>query len=185
MKADKSNFATGIGTQLAVPFAAEAELQGVTGVVWSCSTCYSKDLAKNPVLEGTWVDSNYIPFEEANTNATVKAFVKYVKNPDQYAVPGWTATLAFADAARAVVAKRGVNGLTRASFLKDGIPTLDKFNAGGMIGTIDIPSKVPSHCYVMMHLQSGKYVRVHPTKKGTFDCSPKNASVTKADLLGQ
>ena len=32
--------------------------------------------------------------------------------------------------------------------------------------------------------KSGKWVRVYPTKKGTFDCKPSNSVDVKANLLG-
>jgi hypothetical protein len=187
MKQDGSNYGTAIGTTLMLNLRAEAQLQGASSdVVWSCNTCYSKELGANPVLDNTWVDSQYLPFSETAANPMMKNFVKYVgSKADSYSVSAWASTIAFADAARAVVAERGANGLTRSAFLKEGIPTLKAFNAGGIIGTVDVPAKVPSHCYVEMQLQDGKYTRVHPAKKGTFDCSPKNAAITKEDLLGR
>jgi hypothetical protein len=187
MKQDGSNYGTAIGDNAAIQMRSEAELQGVSSdVVWSCPQCYSKTDASTAALDGSWVDLIYLPFEEASTNPTLQAFVKYVglAKADQYAVYGWASTLAFAEAAKAVVAKDGVNGLTRKALLTQGIPTLTKFDAGGMIGARDVAGKTPSACFVMMELTKGKYVRTYPTKKGTFDCNPKNSVTTKGDYIG-
>ena len=187
MKQDGSNYGTAIGDTAAIQMRSEAQLQGVSSdVVWSCSQCYSKTDAATSALDGSWVNLIYLPYGEASTNPTLREFVKYVgvAKADQFAVYGWASTLAFAEAAKAVVAKDGVNGLTRKALLTDGIPTLTKFDAGGMIAARDIPGKIPSPCFVMMHLTKGKYVRTYPAKKGTFDCNPKNAVTTKADYIG-
>jgi hypothetical protein len=36
---------------------------------------------------------------------------------------------------------------------------------------------------VLEQVQNGKFVRVWPTKKGTFDCTPANHVTVKADLI--
>ena len=136
-------------------------------------------------LDGTYVSLGYLPVEEASTNPMMKNFVKYVgtDNIDQFAYYAWASTIAFADAAKAVVAKSGVNGLTRKAFLADGIPTLTKFDAGGMIGVTNVTDRIPSGCFLMMQIKDAKYVRQYPAKKGTFDCNPKNAISIKADYI--
>ena len=90
----------------------------------------------------------FLPFEEANTNPTLAAFLKYVGKDDAngFAAYGWTATLAFKQAVDAIVKKDGVNGLTRANLLGTGLDGLTSFDAGGMIGTVDIKNKVPTAC---------------------------------------
>jgi hypothetical protein len=127
----------------------------------------------------------YLPIEDASTNPMLRTFVKYVgrDNAAQFAVYAWAATMEFAEAAKAAVAKRGVTGLTRRSLLTDGIPTLTTFDSGGMIGTTNIPQSIPSPCFVLMQLKDGKYVRETPAKKGTLDCNPKNAVSIKADYI--
>ena len=114
----------------------------------------------------------FLPFEEASSNTMLKNFLKYVgpSNADGFAVYGWTATLAFKQALDNIVTKDGVNGLT-------------SFNAGGMIGTVDIKDKVPTPCAALVQLKSGKFVRVSPSRKGTFNCDKSNAVQIKADLI--
>jgi ABC-type branched-subunit amino acid transport system substrate-binding protein len=186
MKQDGSNYGTSTSDNAMILLRSEAQLQGVSpDVVWSCG-CYSKNDAASAALDGTWVNLLYLPLEEASSNPTLNAFRKYVgpAKADQFAVYSWAATLAFAEAAKAVVAKQGVNGLTRKALLTEGLPTLTNFDAGGMIGPTNIAKRIPSTCFVMLHLTKGKYVRAFPSKKGTFDCNPKNAITTKADYIG-
>ena len=53
-----------------------------------------------------------------------------------------------------------------------------------MIGTVDIKNKVPTTCSMIAQLQKGKFVRLAPTKKGTFDCKKSNKVQIQADLIG-
>ena len=129
----------------------------------------------------------FLPFEEASTNKTLAAFLKYVgkNNANGFAVYGWTATLAFKQAVDAIVKKDGINGLTRANLLSTGIDGLTSFNAGGMIGNVDIKNKVPTTCSMITQLQKGKFVRLSPRRsKGTFDCKKSNAVQIQANLIG-
>jgi ABC-type branched-subunit amino acid transport system substrate-binding protein len=165
----------------------EAQLQGLTGVNWVCTiACYDKKIKDQAdVMEGQYVTMTFLPFEEASSNAMLKNFLKYVgpTNVDGFAVYGWTATLAFKQAVEAIVKEDGVNGLTRANLLSTGIDGLTSFNAGGMVGTVDIKNKVPTPCAALVQLKSGKFVRVAPSKKGTFNCDKSNATQIKADLI--
>jgi hypothetical protein len=174
MKSDNSNFALPLNGGIA-NMKAEAALQGVSDdVIWVGT--YSREAAKDPTLEGTVAWLRVLPFEEGSSNAMLRTYLKYVPSEyrDQYSVFAWAAMLAFADAARAVVAKDGVNGLTRKALLDTGMPTLTKFDAGGMIGTTNIYKRIPSPCYLVERLRGGKYERVYPKKKGTYDCKPSN-----------
>jgi hypothetical protein len=172
----------GTGTSL---LKSEATLQGVSGpVVWMGD--YSASAAKNPVLDDTWGSNSYALFTDASANPGVRTFLQYVPEAqaDSFAIYGWAATLAFAEAARAVVAKDGVNGLTRSSFLQHGVQTLTKFDADGLIGTTNMYEHIPTPCYVVWHLTHGRFKRVYPTKAGTFDCQTSNLVTTKADYVG-
>ena len=69
------------------------------------------------------------------------------------------------------------------ALLSTGVDALTSFNAGGMIGTVDIKNKVPTPCLMVTQLQKGQFVRMAPKKKGTFDCNERNAVTIKADLI--
>ena len=54
----------------------------------------------------------------------------------------------------------------------------------GTIAPIDLAGRGVSGCSVLSQLKNGSYVRVEPTKPGTFAC-PKNGRILrKLDLLG-
>jgi hypothetical protein len=190
MKTDHSNYSLMVLTaSSAILLRSEAQLQGLTDpdIVWECTVaCYDKaSLAQSDVMDGEYMPMNFVPFEEASTNKTVANFLKYVgkDKANGFAVFGWTATLAFAQAVDAVVKRHGVNGLTRANFLGTGIDALTSFNAGGMIGAVDIKSKVGTACFSLEQLKNGKFTRVYPRKPGTFDCKRSNRVKVKADLI--
>ena len=192
MKIDHSNYAfSAVSVNGAIALRSEAQLQGLKDqhIVWECPIgCYDKALKANAsVMDGEYIAMNFLPFEEASSNATLQSFLKYVgrDKANGFSVYGWSAGLAFAQAAREAVAKAGVNGLTRRSFLHVGIPTLRRFDAGGMLGTENITDKVPSPCFVLVQFRDGRFVREHPMKKGTFDCKPSNRIRIHADLLGR
>jgi hypothetical protein len=190
MKADGSNYSYDTSAaNSSIELRSEAKLQGLTDpdIVWTCTiACYDKSVKQQAdVMEGEYIPMTFLPFEEASTNKTLQAFLKYVgtKNADGFAVYGWTATLAFKQAVDAIVKQDGVNGITRKALLSTGVDALTSFDAGGMIGTVDIKNKVPTPCLAVVQLQKGKFVRLAPKKKGTFDCSKSNAVTIEADLI--
>jgi hypothetical protein len=190
MKADNSNYSLMTSAaSSALELRNEADLQGLDSskILWECVSCYGNNIVTDnaKAFEGEYQFLGFLPFEEANSNATLKAFTKYVgpAHRDQFAAYAFESTLAFADAIKAAVAKSGINGITRASTIT-GIKSLTDFNAGGMAGTHSFKTGRTTNCFVMVQFKSGKWVRVYPTKKGTFDCKSSNAVDIKANLLG-
>jgi len=190
MKNDSSNYAEIIlSSNSAIQLRQEAELQGLTDpkIVWVCTiACYNKTfVAAGSSVNGEYVTLGSLPFEEAKYNKAMATFLANVGKDkvDGFSVSGYTAGLAFGEALQAVVAKDGANGITRAAFLR-ALKGLTSFDAGGMIGRVNIGGKVATPCFVLIQLQNGKWNRVHPTKKGTFDCKPSNSVTVKADLIG-
>jgi hypothetical protein len=189
MKADNSNYAQiTLSGNSAIEFRDEAQLQGLSSdVVWYGTFYHDATFQKNlAAAEGFYVGLGYLPFEEAKYNAMLRSFLKFVgpENADQFAVYAWSATIAFAQAARDVAAKEGVNGLTRSSLIA-GIRALTDFDAGGMIGTHSFKTGKPTSCFIMTQVSGGKWKRLTPTKPGTFDCKPSNFVELKADLIGR
>jgi substrate-binding family protein len=166
----------------------EAKIQGVNTVkVWDCSVqCYDKDLvssANAADTEGQYVWISFIPFEEASTNKAETNFLKYIgrDKADGFSLQAYASGLLLRDIVKKVVDQGGNNGVTRKAVL-DTAPTITKFDADGMLGTVNVGQHVPSPCYVLMQIRSGKFVRVFPTKKGTIECDPKNIYTIKDDL---
>ena len=190
MKQDGSNLGFGaVSLGGTIEWRSEAKLQGLpdSQVTWVVpSGGYDKSLRQeSDTMDGTYVVMNFLPFEEAGTNAMLANFLKYV-GPDKatgFSVYGFTAGIALADALEDAVAKHGVNGITRPSLLA-GLGTLTSFDAGGMIGKNNLAKKVSSSCTMLEQFTNGKFVRVWPTKKGTFDCTPSNYIRIKQDLTG-
>ena len=52
-----------------------------------------------------------------------------------------------------------------------------------MIGKTDVGKRIPSTCYAILQVKNGKFVRVTPSKKGTFTCNPKDLVTLKLDLI--
>jgi ABC-type branched-subunit amino acid transport system substrate-binding protein len=192
MKSDGSNYSLMTSTPgQALALRQEATLQGLdpSKIVWDTVSLYGNPIAGEnaSAFEGEYQAISFLPFEEASVNKTLAAYVKYVKkvggHPDQFSAYSFEATMAFAEAAKAAVGAHGVNGLTRTSFI-DGVKSLTDFDAGGMAGAHSFKTGKTTPCFVEVQFRSGKWVRVHPTKKGTFDCAPANSVAIKADLLG-
>jgi ABC-type branched-subunit amino acid transport system substrate-binding protein len=190
MKSDGSNFAYAVGTVNGmISLRSEAQIQGVTDpdFVWVCTAaCYDTTMHDQAdVMDETYVPLQFLPFEEVKSNRTLANFVKYVGKDkvNAFAAYGWAATLAFSDAMNAAVEKHGINGITRATLL-EGIQTLTEFDAGGMLGTVDIAGHELSSCTLLTQFRNDEFARVWPSKPGTFDCSPKNYVTFEADYLG-
>jgi hypothetical protein len=192
MKTDGSNYAyMALTADSLLELRNEAQLQGVDAskVVWDSVSAYGNKTvpANASSFEGTYQALSFLPFAEAKTNKTLAGFLKYVKavggTPDQFSAYSFEATMAFADAAKAAVAKGGVNGITRTSFI-DGLKSLTDFNAGGMAATHSFKTGIVTNCFVEVQFTNGKWVRRYPSKAGTFDCKPSNLVTFKADLMG-
>lgn len=180
---------SGLDVASTVKWRQEAAAQQQTVKVWDCSLqCYDTRLIQQggPDVEGQYVYTPFLPFlgknAETKQNAMLAAFLKYDKTPDGFGIQAFAAGLYFADLVNKVVAKGGNNALTRKAVLAEA-PTVHNFNAGGMIGTTDVGGRIPSPCFILNQVKNGDYVRVTPTAKGSFDCTPSNVVSLKLDLI--
>jgi ABC-type branched-subunit amino acid transport system substrate-binding protein len=188
LKNDNSNyFGTGNAFNSMVLARKEATLQGLNSIkVWDCTLqCYTPDLLSQggSDVEGTYVSLLFLPFNETSSNPMLAAFVKNTTkaNADGFAVQAWAAADLFADAAGKVAKADGNNGLTRKALFTQ-LDTEHAFSAGGLIGTTDVAGRKVSPCLVILQVQGGKFVRVSPTKAGTFDCSARNVKTYKLEI---
>ena len=190
LKDNSSNYAqSGSSFNTTVLMRKEAKLQGVTDpkFIWDCTLqCYDKRLIEQggADVEGQFVSTLFLPFEEASSNKTLANFLKYTgkDNADGFGVQAYASGLLVSQAVDQIVKADGVNGLTRKA-LFDQLATINNFNAGGMIGTTNIADHETTSCYVLMQVKSGKFARVTPSKKGTFDCKPRNRIELELDLI--
>lgn len=156
----------------------EAVAQGVdmSQVTWACGVpCYSKRFLEQGgnAVENAYMWIQFLPFEEADTNAALQAYVDAVgaDKADTYGALSWQAALAFQRAVNQLVLDQGPNALTRANLL-DALRSIEDFSADGMSGARALGE--PSPCYVLLQVQDGEFVRVWPEERGTMDCDPDN-----------
>jgi Periplasmic binding protein len=176
IKNHKSTYArVGLDYKGTVYLRKEAQAQGVNTVkVWDCSVqCYDKRMLSEggSAVEGQYVWMTLLPFEDAGSNQTLDNFLKYDKKPDGFGEQAWAAAELFGQVVDQIVATKGPNALTRANLL-EGVRNTHSFDAGGLMQKTDIGGRAAAApCMVMMQIQNGKFVRVDPTKPGTYDCS--------------
>jgi hypothetical protein len=172
----------------------EAKLQGLTSVkVWDCTLqCYDRRLIEQggADVEGQFITLSFLPFglsggaDDTKSNKMLANFVKFTGKDkvDGFGAQAWAAGIYFRDVVNAVVKDGGENSLTRAAVLKKA-PSVNGFSAEGMIAKTDVGTRTPSTCYVIMQVKNGKFVRVFPTKPGTFHCDPKDLVTIKLSLI--
>jgi len=166
----------------------EAKLQGVTSVkVWSCPvSCYEKGFLEQggADVEGHFVPLTFLPFDETKSNKMLASFVRYTGRDKVTGLgaAAWAAGILVRDAVRNIVARDGVNGITRGALL-DAIRGIHDFDADGMFGRIDIGGKTPGACGVMTQVRGGRFVRLQPKKPGTLRCDERNLETIRLDLL--
>ena len=171
----------------AVDLRNEATLQGINDQVkvWDCPTCYDKNFLKSggTHVEHEYIDTGVLPAydpREQKANPMLANFVRYTGgNVD--GIGAWAAAVAFRDAVNATVKSRGLNGLTRTN-LYAALNSIHKFDADGMIAPHDLANRTITDCHVLLQVRNGTFVRVQPTKPGTFDCNPKYVITRKLDL---
>lgn len=170
------------------PLRQEAAAQGANGVkVWDCELpCYDPKVIASgePDIEGNYVRLTFLPFNETASNAMLASFIHYTdrNHVDGYAPQAFAATLALQDTVNAVVRQSGENGVTRSAVLA-ALAKIHRFDAGGMISPIDLGERRFLGCTVVMQIHNRQFVRVDPTKPGTFACSPTDVQTVKLDLL--
>jgi len=190
LKADDSNYVfDGLAYSQMVEMQQEAALQGVDSskITWQCTgACYDPKYIETggSVTEGTYMWLAYLPFSETKHNKALATMVKNVGSSKTtgLGVYSYVAGLAFQQVMNDLVAKQGVNAVTRANLLA-GLQKLTSFDAGGIIGTTDIANKKTSSCFVLIQVKHGKFVRVHPEQAGTFDCKKSNYVTVHDDLI--
>ena len=182
MKASGDNFFyQGSNDATMIKMRKEAAAQGYNDIkVWSCSlACYTENFKNaGSVVDGTYVWTQFLPFEEADSNAALKAYVDGMGGkPDSFGAQAWQSGMAFAKAVNNIVAKSGPNAITRSALIAE-MKTL-QFDADGWIGP-RTGTKVFSDCMVLMQLKNGKFERVTGTA-GKLDCKPNYVQTVTLD----
>jgi peptide/nickel transport system permease protein len=189
MKQSSANFAsTGLAAASMISLRQEARIQGLDdpATVWLCTAaCYERSfLDAGDAVEGTYVPIGFLPFDETKASRAVAEYVRAVGRDkvSGLGVYAYAATLALREVLERIVSTHGVNGITRAAVL-DGLQDLTDFDAGGLVGRTDIAGKQVTSCFVLTQVRGGRFVRVHPKKPATFDCTPSNRVNVEGDFI--
>ena len=191
MKNAGSNYGQAVTASAMVLMRKEATLQGLNTVkVWDCGVgCYDKQFLSSggADVNDQYVDTLFLPFyskADQKANKMTGNFVKYT-GADKVASFGayaWAAGIAFRDAVNAQVKAGGVNSVTRKTIFEQ-LNKIHKFDAEGMFAPIDLAGRQISNCSVTMQVKNGTFVRVSPTKPGTFKCWPNGIVTRKLDIF--
>ena len=157
----------------------EAAAQGYDGVkVWGCSlSCYDDTFKQaGSIVDGTYVWTQFLPFEEAANNETIQNYVTAIGGKiDAFGLNAWQAGMAFTETINRIVAADGPNAITRSSVIST-MKNLNDFTAGGSMGPKG--PKTFSDCMVMMQIKDGKFTRVLG-KPGELSCDPNYVETIK------
>lgn len=194
IKSHASTYAeSGLDLISVVKMRKEANVQGATSVkAWLCGfQCYDQKLlsAGGPDVEGEYVWTSLIPFQEASSAKGVKEYLDSVgaAKANGFGLQGFATGLLFRDSVNAIVKDKGVNGLTRSALLTQ-LASTHTFTGDGMLGNVDIAGnqngKGALPCWAMLQVKNNRFERVYPAQPGTFDCSPSNILAFQDHLAG-
>jgi hypothetical protein len=167
----------------------EAALQKVTSVkVWTGNQGdYDNAFIQQggPLVNGTYTSIFFLPFyTECHDNAALSALAKQVGGCSKLqgnAMESYIDALLFQSMVQKVVASGKT--LNRANLLAAKSQETS-FNADGIVGPEDLANpKAGVDCIVMVRVIKGEWQRVYPPKPGTFDCSSKNETTIKLNLI--
>ena len=175
LKDSKSNYVyNGSNDANMIKMRKETAAQGYDGVkIWACSlACYTEKFkAEGATVDNTYVWTQFLPFEEADSNASLKAYIDSVGGkPDSFGMQAWQAGMLFKATIDKIVAADGPNGITRTSTIST-MKTITDFTAGDTMGPKS--AKGFSDCMVVLKINGGKFTRV-TGKPGEFTCEPSN-----------
>ena len=181
----ESNFVfNGSNDRVMISVRKEAKAQGVDSVeLWVCSlACYTKNMLASggADVEGTYATIQFLPFEEADENEELQAYLDGVgaDKADSFGAQAWQAGVLFKTAIEQIVERDGINGITRKSLMEE-LRSIDSFDANGWSGAKGLRGTSP--CYILLQIQDGKFARVHPKEPGTMDCDKKNLTTVTLD----
>jgi ABC-type branched-subunit amino acid transport system substrate-binding protein len=183
---NESNYVyNGSNDQAMLKMKREAALQGLDteSITWLCTlSCYTPSFLEEggADAEGVYIWSFFLPFEEADTNDELAVFMDNIGTdfPPAWAAGAWVDGLLFEQAVEAIVERDGANGLTRKTLL-DELSNVTTFDANGWWSTTDFTTtNTIGGCFVVLQVQDGEYVRVHPEERGTLDCTIDTVAVT-------
>ncbi|OWY61651.1 hypothetical protein B7486_62655, partial [cyanobacterium TDX16] len=137
VRSDESNYVyNGANDRAMVAMRQESAAQGLDTVdVWACGqACYTQGFLETggADVEDTYVWMQFLPFEEADSNPALQAYIDGVgiEDADSFGAQAYQAALLFEHVIDEIVATDGINGITRARMLKV-LAETDDFTADG------------------------------------------------------
>ena len=122
-------------------------------------------------LDNVYMRSAFIPFEEADANKATKDYLDLIaKRGGDVAQLGAQATSSFL--LWATAASQCGPALTRACTLSN-LGKIHEWTGHGLHAKTDPGGNHPPACGLVLRMKGTNYVRVAPTKRGTFDCKPE------------
>ena len=192
MRDNNSNFAyTGSDDQSMLKWRSEAEAQGLDAdsIIWMCTlSCYTPGfLEAGDVVEGTYSWGWYLPFDEVEQNQELADFIEAIGTdfPPAWAAGAWAGGVLFEQIVNDIVAESGPNGLTRQAVL-DQARSVTSFDVNGWWGPADYSTTqniIP--CFVLLQVQDGAFVRVHPEERGELACGAENVVESTRDWAAE
>lgn len=165
----------------------EARNQGLdlsTTTILCTLSCYTQDfLDQGDLVEGIYVWTFFLPFEEADTNDDLRAFMTAIDDPfpAAWAAGAWADGKLFELAVNRIVDRDGPNAITRQALIEE-LRTVTDFDVEGWWGRVDFSSTLTiTDCYALLRIQDGEFVRVHPSERGTLACDDQNVISSNAD----
>lgn len=135
---------------------------------------YDTDLLEVPGAEGAYVQSNTVPFEEAEAVPAMQQFLAEYDKVDadvpatSLGVQAFSAGLLFATAATA--ASLADTGLTRDAMIEQ-IESITEWDSGGLHFTTSPGTNESAPCFLYLQVEDGAFVRAFPEEPGTFECT--------------
>jgi len=160
-----------------ISFRTQADAAQLDDVTWFClAQCYQPGfLAQGgATVNGTFVQIGITPFEDAGSVPAVKKYLGAGGPHNQLGVESASAGVLFQTAVNRVYGPdKDKAAVTRSAVLHE-VAGIHAFNAGGLLGTTNVGGRVPNGCFVMMHVDGGRFARAEPTQAGQLDCDPAN-----------
>jgi ABC-type branched-subunit amino acid transport system substrate-binding protein len=136
--------------------------------------------AAGAAAEGTLVRITSWPFEEADDNPAMAAYLEALRatngddvEPELLGVQAWSAGLLFATAVEALGAD-----VTRDRLIEE-LSTITEWDGGGLHGPNNPADNTSSGCFIVMEVVDGGFERRYPDEG--FDCTEGNIVELKGD----
>ncbi len=129
---------------------------------------YEPAVAEEPAAEGAFVQSNTVPFSEADAHPTLRLYQEYLADvggvQSTLGVQAFSAGLLFATAASAL----GPD-LTREGLVEQ-LQGITEWDGGGLHFETDPGANATGDCFLYLRVEDGDFVREYPDEG--YDCDP-------------